>query len=601
MNLKKTNKMRALKYFLLFGLICNLSIAQLNPLVTPHYVGNHVLTAKHPVSIGALQNCDIYGWAAFGFPAYYLDTEVSDEFNGTSLDLSKWGSGYGWGDVILNPNAGNHWSNPANIHLDGTGYLGLSINREPRTGLPGIGPNGDVQYVDRDYSIGNIYSKNKFGYGYYEIRAVIPQINMLWPAFWLFGDHFQELDVFEFADVSTQTKPNCTPPPNDQDLFYVPDECASSHPYFTAHFPNYDPNPQSASLSSAMDRIYSNWEIDYTPLDLSQGCEYDADVDINFHDDWHTYGLLFDPDKIVWFIDGIALRVLYKYTTDQYGDGSYTENYCTGTSVAPTLPQLYEYDNFPSPANLMNVHIGNGIVNTHNYPLYNNYRWVDNWFDWPDGFFNIDYFRYYRLVGNCDVWRGLCTNDASYMNIFGGLVRGGLIDIGDQGNSTCNFIMDPSSPLKCKASVEVGIEKFEAPIGTEFSAEIGTCDANHNIFRSQGLVNNKNDTLIVLHTPSEIYTEHKPIYKKEDKKRGEMEIGNVTIFPNPAKDYIEISLLNNKELPIVELHDMLGGKISTFTIDGTKSTIQLNGVSAGTYLLRFIYSNGVLSKKLVIL
>ncbi len=99
----------------------------------------------------------------------------ADEFDGTSLDSSKWQievNGKGGGNSEL-----QYYTNrPSNIHLS-NGRLIISANKEEYKG-----PDGK-----RGYTSGRITSKGKgdWKYGRFEARIKMPSGKGLWPAFWM--------------------------------------------------------------------------------------------------------------------------------------------------------------------------------------------------------------------------------------------------------------------------------------------------------------------------------------------------------------------------------------------------------------------------------
>ncbi|MFD4576544.1 family 16 glycosylhydrolase [Streptomyces sp. NPDC058417] len=117
-----------------------------------------------------------------------------DGFDGDSLDTDKWN---------VRKTA---WSNDSNVSVSG-GNLLVDMKRvSDSTGRDG-------------FRGGGISSKEKFGYGYYEIKATIPELTPGWhPAFWtqiwdgaegrpVYGRPFTELDIFETQSVDSTTDP----------------------------------------------------------------------------------------------------------------------------------------------------------------------------------------------------------------------------------------------------------------------------------------------------------------------------------------------------------------------------------------------------------
>jgi beta-glucanase (GH16 family) len=100
-----------------------------------------------------------------------------DEFDGTSLDASKWNvKGENYYDKV------SHWS-AENVIVSG-GYARLHF--EKKTGHQ----NDDPKRNETPYATGFLDSLDKFAqrYGYFESRMKLPTAPGLWPAFWLMPD-----------------------------------------------------------------------------------------------------------------------------------------------------------------------------------------------------------------------------------------------------------------------------------------------------------------------------------------------------------------------------------------------------------------------------
>jgi len=133
----------------------------------------------------------------------------NDEFNGTSLNNSKWGYQLGRGE-----NGNANWGNneqqfytdlTSNVFVEG-GMLTIRGKREKYTGWnPNWGGGGTTQSAD--YTSGRILTRGKFftAYGRIEARISLPVEQGLWPAFWMMPEKNEyggwaasgEIDIME--------------------------------------------------------------------------------------------------------------------------------------------------------------------------------------------------------------------------------------------------------------------------------------------------------------------------------------------------------------------------------------------------------------------
>ena len=179
----------------------------------------------------------------------------SDEFNGSSLDTSKWsyqiGTGaplmVGWGNNEL-----QYYTNrPDNVNVSG-GYLHIIARRENFGGM--------------QYTSGRIRTKGKgdWRYGKIEMRAKLPRGRGIWPAFWMlptdevFGGwpRSGEIDIMELI--------------------------------------GHEPNRIHATIHFA-NTLYQH-QFQTTSYLLSQG---------TFNDDFHTFHIEWGQNEIKWYVDSI--------------------------------------------------------------------------------------------------------------------------------------------------------------------------------------------------------------------------------------------------------------------------------------------------------
>jgi beta-glucanase (GH16 family) len=184
-----------------------------------------------------------------------------DEFTGTSLDTDKWTTGYWWDrDGSTNLSSGElQWYQPDDVLVE-DGMLRLRAQErtisETWLGLSFDYTSGIVT-TGRDTSDKTAPARFLFEYGYAEIRARVPRGQGLWPAFWLLPASHEsrpEIDVLETL----------------------------GHEPEVAHF-NYH----------------------YLFEDGSRGDEGKTWTGPDFSADWHVFAVDWQPDVIIWYVDGI--------------------------------------------------------------------------------------------------------------------------------------------------------------------------------------------------------------------------------------------------------------------------------------------------------
>ncbi len=173
----------------------------------------------------------------------------SDEFEGDTLDASKWVAetgGHGWGNNELQYYTGR----PENLRLE-DGKLVIEARKE--------------RYEGRDYTSARIKTAGleERMHGRYEARIKIPRGQGIWPAFWMLGN-----------DIATTGWPRC----GEIDIM----ENIGKEPgivHGTLHGPGY-------SGENAFGR----------PSPLASG---------SYADDFHVFAVEWEPGEIRWYRDGI--------------------------------------------------------------------------------------------------------------------------------------------------------------------------------------------------------------------------------------------------------------------------------------------------------
>lgn len=197
-----------------------------------------------------------------------------DEFNGTSLDTSKWAYQTGTQDKYGSTTGPSYWGNDELQYYTGgenlkvsDGVLQITAKKEQRG--------------DRAYTSSRIVTRDKasWTYGYMEARIKSPAIDGMWPAFWMLPQPSSssnsdnayggwaangEIDIMEAKGR----------------LKNVVDT--------TIHFGGYWPQNQYLSNSTALS---SNT------------------------DGWHTYAVDWRAEYIAWIVDG---KEVYRVTNDRW-------------------------------------------------------------------------------------------------------------------------------------------------------------------------------------------------------------------------------------------------------------------------------------------
>ena len=176
----------------------------------------------------------------------------SDEFNGSSVDTSKWsyetGTGsWGWG----NNEQQYYTSRSDNAYVSG-GALHIKAKKESYGGM--------------NYTSARLITKGKFSftYGYVEARLALPSCQGIWPAFWMLGANIDsvgwpacgEIDIMEAVNAENKT-------------------------YSTCHWDNNG---------------HANYGLSTGTFDITQ---------------YHTYGMQWDNQYIRMFVDGNKIYEIY--------------------------------------------------------------------------------------------------------------------------------------------------------------------------------------------------------------------------------------------------------------------------------------------------
>ena len=238
----------------------------------------------------------------------------ADEFNGSSLDLSKWTINY---DTYIAPNQELECYKKENVAL-GSGNLVITAKKEPT-------PCGSAGF--QDYSSGMIRTSGKFStaYGRFEMRAKFPKGKGMWPAFWTtsqnqpYGGNGRsgELDIVEVVG----SRPN-----------YV---------VGTAH-----------------------WAYNGCGWGCSRyGYEYlmpSGDT----ADGFHTYALEWEPGRLAWYFDGVKYYELGDNGSYKWGSEATQLYKTTDYSTNPLAAYPAPFDATNPQQMILNLAVGGSWAGT---------------------------------------------------------------------------------------------------------------------------------------------------------------------------------------------------------------------------------------------
>ncbi len=173
----------------------------------------------------------------------------ADEFNGTSLDTSKW-------NIEVNGNGGGnnelqyYTARPENIRVTG-GELVIQARKEA--------------YMGKQYTSGRITTQNKVSwqYGRMEARMKIPTGKGTWPAFWMLGNSISTVGWPASGEIDIMEHVN-----------------SEAFIHGTIHWSNQN-------------NAYANYGGPSGALDFSQ---------------YHVYAVEWDASLIRWYVDGIKFH-----------------------------------------------------------------------------------------------------------------------------------------------------------------------------------------------------------------------------------------------------------------------------------------------------
>jgi beta-glucanase (GH16 family) len=196
-----------------------------------------------------------------------------ENFDSDSLDLGKWSPATG---VIrdFKHTIARQWFTPKNIEIS-NGILKLHSRRENLINKC-FYTGKDSVCEDFLFSTAQIDSREKFGYGKFEISCKIAKGRGVASSFWTYGEEMNEIDIFEFD--------------NEKNILNRVDEEKSVKTHKMNAHADYDGDERSEDCPNHY-----------------KGPDYSLE--------FHVFTLVWAPHKIEWFVDGVKKRSNYLFYT----------------------------------------------------------------------------------------------------------------------------------------------------------------------------------------------------------------------------------------------------------------------------------------------
>ena len=74
---------------------------------------------------------------------------------------------------------------------------------------------------------------------------------------------------------------------------------------------------------------------------------------------------------------------------------------------------------------------------------------------------------------------------------------------------------------------------------------------------------------------------------------------NVTLFPNPAREYVDVRVDGDVNVTAMEVFDVYGKLINTVVVVDNPTRINVSGLADGMYYVRVTTDNGTVTKSFV--
>lgn len=201
---------------------------------------------------------------------------LNENFDGDKLNTKIWSHETWWNGLL----GGQTQAYSPSMSTFKNGILTMKFEKKT------IHQNDDPALPTREYATGHMVSFNKWAqkYGYFEARIKPPKARGLWPAFWLMPDRGPAAGPEGWKRESTKDGGM------EIDIMEILTEWGPGRNNVAVHWDGYE----------ADHKTWGNSNLYFGPTP----------------DGFHTFGLLWEPGKLTWYIDGTKKA---EYKSDRVG------------------------------------------------------------------------------------------------------------------------------------------------------------------------------------------------------------------------------------------------------------------------------------------
>lgn len=214
---------------------------------------------------------------------------LDEEFSGTALNTQVWSKGYRTADIINNEIQAYR---PENVTV-ANDLCTIKIEKKPNSRMMDM--TGYENPASLGYATGAIQTYNKWAqkYGYFEARLRLPNSVGTWPAFWMIPDRgpVQTYSLSRRVAVGNLVDGVSMPMGNEHDILEIFSVWKNAN-FYRSHS-GYIWKHQSSGHLGWGDYVFAN-----------NGAGPEEFYFPNGDTEYHTYGMYWGPDELVFYIDG---------------------------------------------------------------------------------------------------------------------------------------------------------------------------------------------------------------------------------------------------------------------------------------------------------